>query len=42
LVDKLIQDYNNNDATIRDLLNYWTVYVAPSLNPDGKRETKNK
>jgi hypothetical protein len=35
LVDKLIQDYNNNDATIRDLLNYWTVYVAPSLNPDG-------
>jgi hypothetical protein len=35
MVDKLIEDYNNNNPDIRDLLNYWTVYIAPSLNPDG-------
>jgi murein tripeptide amidase MpaA len=37
MVDKLIEDYNNNDPTIRDLLNFWTVYIVPSLNPDGKK-----
>ena len=36
LVDKLIADYNNNDAAVQDLLNYWNVYIAPSLNPDGR------
>jgi len=35
MVDKLIGDYQNNDPVIRELLNYWTVYIAPSLNPDG-------
>ncbi|CAF1661050.1 unnamed protein product, partial [Didymodactylos carnosus] len=35
LINQLIDDYNNKVPTIVDLLNYWTVYVAPSLNPDG-------
>ena len=37
MVDKLIEDYNNNDAAVQDLLSYWTVYIAPLLNPDGRR-----
>ena len=39
MVEKLIEDYNNNDAAVQDLLNYWTVYISPSLNPDGRRRT---
>ncbi|CAF3176435.1 unnamed protein product [Rotaria socialis] len=35
MVDKLIDEYNKNDATVTSLLNYWNVYIAPSLNPDG-------
>ncbi|CAF1524193.1 unnamed protein product [Adineta ricciae] len=35
LIDQFIAEYNNNDATTRDLLNNWNVYIAPSLNPDG-------
>ncbi|CAF2512068.1 unnamed protein product [Rotaria sp. Silwood2] len=35
MVDKLIEEYKKNDPKIRELLNYWTVYVAPVLNPDG-------
>jgi murein tripeptide amidase MpaA len=37
MVDKLIKDYKSGDTVIRDLLNYWTVYITPSLNPDGKK-----
>jgi carboxypeptidase A2 len=34
-IDQYIKDYNNNDPTIRSLLDYWNVYIIPSLNPDG-------
>jgi murein tripeptide amidase MpaA len=37
IVDKLIAEYKNNDPIIRELLDYWNVYVVPSLNPDGKK-----
>ncbi|CAF0934538.1 unnamed protein product [Rotaria sordida] len=40
MVDKLIQDYNNNEPAVVDLLNYWTVYIAPVLNPDGYQFTR--
>lgn len=36
IVDSLINDYASGDAEVRSLLDYWNVYVAPSLNPDGK------
>jgi len=45
IVDKLISDYANNDATVKGILDYWNVYVAPSLNPDGyefSRTTGNR
>jgi carboxypeptidase A2 len=35
MVDKLIEEHKNNDPIIRELLNFWTVYIVPSLNPDG-------
>jgi hypothetical protein len=35
MIDTLIDEYQDNDATIRDLLNHWTVYILPSFNPDG-------
>ncbi|UJR30473.1 hypothetical protein I4U23_018006 [Adineta vaga] len=35
LIDQYITEYQNNDPTIRDLFNYWNVFIAPSLNPDG-------
>jgi murein tripeptide amidase MpaA len=37
MVEKFIEEYKNNDPIIQDLLNYWNVYIVPSLNPDGKR-----
>jgi murein tripeptide amidase MpaA len=37
-VDKFIQEYKNNDPTVQDLLNFWNVYIVPSINPDGKRK----
>ncbi|CAF0913797.1 unnamed protein product [Rotaria sp. Silwood1] len=42
MIDNLIEDYNNNNPTIRDLLNYWTVYIAPVLNPDGYEFSRSK
>ena len=38
IVEKLIEDYRNNDSIIRDLLDFWNVYIIPSLNPDGKKK----
>jgi len=35
IVDRLIEEYKTNDPIILELLNYWTVYIAPSVNPDG-------
>ena len=37
MIDQLIEEYNNNDNTIRELLDFWTIYIAPVLNPDGKK-----
>lgn len=32
---KMIQDYRNGDAQMAQLLNTRTIYIAPSINPDG-------
>ncbi|CAF1118216.1 unnamed protein product [Adineta steineri] len=34
-IEEFINEYNNRDPIIRQILDKWTVYVAPSLNPDG-------
>lgn len=36
---QLINNYNDNDATTKDLLNYFDFYIVPSLNVDGYEYT---
>lgn len=38
MIDTFIKEYQNNDPITRELLNFWNVYVVPSLNPDGNRD----
>lgn len=40
MIDKLINDYENNDPIIREILQLWNVYITPSLNPDGIENKK--
>lgn len=35
MMDKLIDDYKKNDATVRALLDYYEVHILPVVNPDG-------
>lgn len=39
MIDQLIEEYKRGDAKVTPLLNYWNVYIVPSLNPDGKKRS---